>query len=115
MLQTTQKDLNKFRQEHEIYVDVQDLETYWVVTARIPKKEETLHRVHRVRKYITSRNDEGNVLILPNPEISENYLVENWGEMDSFDDFVEKALARILIDKEEADQGTGEGCGTSCG
>jgi len=114
MLETTQKQLNKFRRDHEIYVDADDLETYWVVTARIPKKEETLHHVHYERKYVTSRNNEGNVLILPHPEVSESYTAENWGGMDAFDDFVIKALARIQEDKEEADQVPREGCGESC-
>jgi hypothetical protein len=85
-----------------------------MVTARIPKKQETLHHVHYARKYITSRNEEGNILIIPQPERSDVYLVENWGKMETFDDFLEKALARILEDKKESDTGNEEGCGKGC-
>jgi hypothetical protein len=35
--------------------------------------------------------------------------------METIDDFVKKGLARILSDKDEADKGQEEGCGTSCG
>ena len=107
--------MDEFQKEHEVYLDAQDLVTYWAVTARMPKKQETLHRTHRARKYITSRSEGGSVLILPNPHLADRYLVENWGPMDTFDEFVEKALVRILENKEENDLETEEGCGTSCG
>jgi hypothetical protein len=35
--------------------------------------------------------------------------------MESFDDFVKKALASILADRNTADKGQEKGCGTSCG
>jgi hypothetical protein len=114
MREEIQELVKKFEQDYEIPVDAQNLETYWVVTARIPKKEETLHHVHRAGKYITTRNERGSVLIVLNPQISDDYVVENWGEMDTFEDFVKKALTRILEDKNAADEGQAEGCGTSC-
>ena len=118
--------LKKFEQDHEIYVDAQDAKSYWLVMARIPKKQDSpslnpydqpdrLHHLHRAIKYISGLNEEGNVLVFSDPEITENYSIENWGKMDTFDDFVEKALASILEDKGESDKGMKEGCGTSCG
>jgi hypothetical protein len=118
--------LKKFEQDHEIYVDAQDAKSYWLVMARIPKKQDRpslnpydqpdrLHHMHRAIKYISGLNEEGNVLVFSDPEITENYSIENWGKMDTFDDFVEKALVSILADKGESDKEMKEGCGTSCG
>jgi len=114
MREETQNLVNKFQQEHEVYLDTQNLETYWVITARVPKKEGTLHHVHRARKYITARNEGGSVLIIPHPEVSDAYFVESWGAMDSFDDFVEKTLDRILADMNAIENEGAEGCGTNC-
>jgi len=114
VFQKVKDRLKKFEQEHEIYVDAQDAKSYWFVVARIPKKQDSLHHLHRAKKYISGLNEEGNVLVFSEPEITENYSIENWGKMDSFDDFVDKALASILTDKEESDKGLKEGCGTSC-
>ena len=36
------------------------------------------------------------------------YTVEDWGRLESIDDFVDKALPRILADKEESDAGAQE-------
>jgi hypothetical protein len=114
MREETQDLLKKFEQDYEIPVDAQNTEINWVITPRIPKNQETLHHAHRVRKYITTRNLKGHVLLVLNPQTSDDYVVENWGEMDTFEDFVKKALTRILEDKNAADEGQAEGCGTSC-
>jgi hypothetical protein len=112
LLKKTQDLLKKLEQEHEIYVEASDKVSYWVVSARIPKKEGSLHKA---RKYISAHNEEGNILVFSEPEITENYSIENWGKMETFDDFVHKAIARILADKEESATGLQEGCGTGCG
>jgi hypothetical protein len=111
--ETMEELLKKFEQEHEVYVDAQDAKSYWMVNARLPKKQESLHNLHRARKYVTSRNKEGIVLVLPNPAISDSYSLETWGTMDTFRDFVEKALARILEDLAGSDLGGGE-CERGC-
>jgi hypothetical protein len=49
------------------------------------------------------------------PFVSDTYSGESWGPMETVDDFVKKALARILADKNAANNGEEEGCGTSCG
>jgi hypothetical protein len=116
MEEKTRELLKKFEQEHEIYVSATDKLTYWIIYARIPKsREQGVHNLHIGRKYVSGPNEDGNVLILPDPDNSEAYLVESWGEMGTIDDFVGKALPHILSDKDAADNGQGEGCGTSCG
>jgi hypothetical protein len=106
-----QELLKKFEQDHEIYVSAQDAQTFWMVNARIPKKQESHHRS---RKYVSGPNEQGNVLIFPDHERSDAYVTENWGTIKTFEDFVEKALASILTDKEESDQKLQEGCGSTC-
>ena len=108
--------LKKFEQDYEIYVSATDKLTYWIIYARIPKGgAEGVHNLHLGKKYVSGPSEEGNVLILPDPDNSENYETESWGEMGTIDDFVKKALPRILADKDEADSGQSERCGTSCG
>lgn len=106
--------LKKFEQDHEVYVSADDSKFYWVVTARIPKKDETLHHVHRGKTYVSGLNQEGNVLIFPDPDLPERYTLENWGNLNSFEEFVDRALEDILAEKEEQEKGLTEGCGTSC-
>ena len=106
--------LKKFEAEHEVYVDAQNAKSYWMVNARFPQEQDSLHTIHRPIKYISSRNDEGTVLVLTNPEMSESYSIENWGTMDKFEDFVRKALDQILEYKDQTTQANKEGCGTGC-
>ena len=110
-MEKTQDLLKNFEQAHEIYVSAQDAQTFWMVNARIPKKQESHHQS---RKYVSGPNENGNVLIFPDYQRSDAYVTENWGAMDSFDDFVDKALTAILADKAESDQKLQEGCGSSC-
>jgi hypothetical protein len=106
-----QELLKKFEQDHEIYISAQDAQTFWLVNARIPKKQESHHRL---MKYVSGPNENGNVLIFPDHQRSDVYVTENWGTIKTFEDFVEKALASILTDKEESDQKLREGCGSTC-
>jgi len=116
MQETTQELIKKFEQDYEIPVSVTEALTYWVVYARIPHDaaEETRH-LHHGRKYVSGPNEDGNVLILGNPFVSDTYNAESWGPMGTVDDFVKKVLDRILADRNAADNGQEEGCGTSCG
>jgi hypothetical protein len=111
MAETIADRLKKFEQEHEIYVNAQDAQTFWIVNARIPKKEE--HH-HYSRKYVSGPNEQGNVIIFQNYEGSDAYTAENWGTLKTFNDFVKKSLDSILDDKEEYDLKKKEGCGISC-
>jgi len=115
MMERTQEILKKFERDYEVYVDATDAQTYWIVYARIPNRHEAgLHSLHQGKKYVSGPNQEGSVLIMPDPAISDAYLVESWGPMPTFDDFVKNALASILAEKTAADAGDVTGCGTSC-
>jgi hypothetical protein len=125
MIKDIKDRLKKFEQDYEVYVDAQDAKSYWLVMARIPKKQDSpgmnpydqpdrLHHLHYSKKYISGLNEEGNVLVFSDPEITDTFSIENWGKMDTFEDFVDKALKSILADKEEVFEGLKEGCGTGC-
>jgi hypothetical protein len=101
MYKKTEDLLKKFEQENEIYVEARDQKSYWEVTAKMPKKIDDLHRLHRTKKYVTGREQEGNVLIIQNPEVYETYTVEQWGNMPTFDDFVSKVLVALKEDMVE--------------
>lgn len=108
MGEKTQQLVKKFGQDDEVYIGATDALTYWILHARIPKSQETgLPHLHLGKKYTSGPNQDGNVLILPDPRISDAYLVESWGKMESFDDF-KKALASILADRNMADNSAGE-------
>jgi hypothetical protein len=115
MQEKTRELLRKFEQDNEISVSATEALTYWVVYARIQQvHEEGPHHMHHGIKYVSGPNEEGNVLVMRDPFVSSAYSGESWGPMETLDDFVEKALARILADK-AAEKGQEEGCGTSCG
>jgi hypothetical protein len=116
MQEKTLELIKKFEQDYEIYVSATEALTYWVIYARVPRsQEEGTHHLHHGRKYVSGPNEDGNVLVLRDPFVSDAYSVESWGPMETIDDFVRKALAQILVDKNAADKGQEEGCGTSCG
>jgi len=107
--------IKKFEEDNEISVSATEALTYWVVYARIQQThEEGPHHMHHGIKYVSGPNEEGNVLILRDPFISDAYSAESWGAMETIDDFVKKALAQILADKAVADKRQEEGCGASC-
>jgi len=115
MQKETDDLLKRFEEEYETYVSATDKLTYWIIYARIPKTgEKGTHHLHNGKKYVTGPNEEGNVLILPDPDNSELYEVESWGNMPTIDDFVKKALPRILFEKQESESGNKESCGASC-
>jgi hypothetical protein len=116
MEEKTLELLKKFEQDNEVYVSATDKQTYWIIYARIPKgrRAEGVHNLHQGRKYVSGPNEDGNVLILSDPDNSENYLVESWGKMETIDDFARKSLPHILADKEDADGRDGDSCGTRC-
>ncbi|MDD1701771.1 MAG: hypothetical protein LUQ31_02175 [Methanoregula sp.] len=114
MFEATREHIKKFEDDHEVYMSADDKESYWIITARIPKKTSEVHHTHRMVRYVSARSEGGTVLVLHHPEVSESYTVEDWGTMDTIDDFVEKSFKRILEDKEEYDRGSADECGTGC-
>jgi hypothetical protein len=116
MQEKTRELIKKFEQDYEIPVSATEALTYSVVYARIQKTHEAgAHHLHHGIKYVSGPNEDDNVLILRDPSVSDAYSAESWGPMGTIDDFVRKALAQILVDKNAADKGQEEGCGTSCG
>ncbi|HVP96098.1 hypothetical protein [Methanoregula sp.] len=114
MEEKTLELMKKFEQDHEVYVSATDKLTYWIIHARIPKGgAQGVHNLHKGRQYVSGPNQDGNVLVIPDPDNSEAYLAESWGTMETIDDFVKKAIPHILADKEAADQKEGT-CGASC-
>ncbi len=115
MKEETLQRISKFEEDHEIYVSATEALTYWVVYARVTRSPPagTPHAHHGV-KYVSGPNEDGNVLILRDPYVSDIYSAESWGPMKTIDDFVTKALDQILADKDTAEKGMEGGCGTSC-
>ena len=118
MQEKTLELIKKFEQDNEIYLSATDAQTYWIVYARVTKEDagpEGPHNLHRGVKYVSGPNEDGNVLVMRDPFISNAYSVESWGPMGTINDFVKKAFAHILDDKAVAEKGQEGGCGTSCG
>jgi hypothetical protein len=116
MQETTQELIKKFEQDYEIPVSVTEALTSWVVYARAPlDAAEGTRPLHHRRTFVSGPNEDGIVLVLMDPFVSDTCSGESWGPMETVDDFVKKALARILADKNVANNEEEEGCGTSCG
>jgi hypothetical protein len=109
MKKETEELLKKFEHDHEIYVSAQDAQTFWIVNARIPKHQGSHHFS---RKYVSGPSERGNVIIFQNYESSDTYAAENWGPSKTFEDFVIRALSRILEHKTESERGEAEECKT---
>jgi hypothetical protein len=56
------------------------------------------------RKFITTPGAMGEVLVIRSPQSNDIYTQESWGKIDSFDEFVEKVLARITSSPLEEDE-----------
>jgi hypothetical protein len=116
MKESTLELISKFEQDHEINVSATEVLTYWVIYARIPRvHEEGPHHMHHGIKNVTGPNEDGNVLVLRDPFISDACSAESWRPMETMDDFVKKALALIPEDRNPAEKRQEAGCGTSCG
>jgi len=116
MKEATLEIIDRFERDYEINLSATDALTYWIVYARVPRPPaESTHHLHHGVKYVSGPSEEGNVLVMRDPFVSDTYSVESWGPMETIDDFVKKALAQLLADKVAAEKGTEEGCGSSCG
>ena len=107
MAESVKERLKKFEREHEVYVDAEDEKAYWIITAKIPEKAK---HAHRMKQYIGAINANGSVVVIDNPIQSENYYVEQWDNIGTFDDFLERGFRRILEDIEEYDSGSKATC-----
>jgi hypothetical protein len=102
MQKETRELVKQFEVEHKVRIDTRDQVSYWDVTVWTTQ----LVNTPRVwgRKYITTP-DASEVLVVRSPQKSDVYTVEQWGKIDSFDDFVRKVMDRVreapLYDDEE--------------
>ena len=84
MKETTLELIKKFEEDYEISISATEVLTYWVVYARIPQAhEEGPHHLHHGIKYVTGPNEDGNVLVLRDPFVSDAYSAESWGPMEN--------------------------------
>jgi hypothetical protein len=106
MQEKTEELIKKFEQDYEINVGVTETLTSWSVFAQMQEKPGTgFHTRHKGKRYVTGPSANGKVQIFSDPRNSDAYTVESWGMMELCDDFVEKALAHILADRNAADNG----------
>jgi hypothetical protein len=47
------------------------------------------------RKYITTPTAGGQVFVIKNPQKSDMYTIESWGDLSSYDSFVKSVLDRV--------------------
>jgi len=107
--------LKKFEQDYEINVGVTETPTSWTIFAQMQENTETgFHTRHIGKRYVTGPNENGTVRIFSDVRNSDAYEEESWGPMELCDDFVEKALARILADKIAMDREGADVCTTRC-
>jgi len=115
MREKTQALLQKFEQDHEINVGVTETLTSWSIFAQMQEKTKTgFDTRHIGKRYVTGPNENGKVRIFSDIRNSDAYEEESWGTMELCDDFVEKALARILADKIAMDREGADVCTTRC-
>ncbi len=104
MQEKTEELIKKFEQDYEINVGVTETLTSWSVFAQIQEEPGIgFHTRHFGKRYVTGPNANGKVQIFSDPRNSDAYTVESWGMMELCDDFIEKVLARILVDRDAAD------------
>ena len=115
MREETQALLKKFEQDHEINVGVTETLISWSVFAEMHEKTMTgFNTRHIGKRYVTGPNENGRVRIFSDIRNSDAYEEESWGTMELCDDFVKKALARILEDKTAMDREGADVCTTRC-
>ena len=117
MFKETQELIKKFELEQHANVEPVLEPAYWTVTVWMPLKGSPTPEKSKLRaglwakRYITTPESKGWVIVVRNP-ISENtFSIEHWDEMKLFDDFIKKVLDASLLAKDEVP----EECGSSCG
>ena len=105
MLQETIKIVKEFEKEQNIRVETHESHehpvwwevTVWMTTTADYQKLTKKMDIPRVwgRKYLTTPTAGGQVLVVRNPQKNDTFTLESWGSLASYDDFVEKVLARV--------------------
>jgi len=103
--QETIETVKRFEKEHKMRIETHESHehpVYWEVTVWMTKTADyekltgksDLPRVWG-RKYLTTLTAGGQVLVIRNPQKNNTFTVETWGNILSYDSFVEKVLDRI--------------------
>jgi hypothetical protein len=94
--------IKKFENDHDVTIDPHEQVNWWDVTVWMTK----VVKSPRIwgRKFITTPGAMGEVLVIRSPQSNDIYTQESWGKIDSFDEFVEKVLARITSSPLEEDE-----------
>ena len=101
----TIETVKRFEKEHTMRIETHESHehpVYWEVTVWMTKTADyekltgksDLPRVWG-RKYLTTLTAGGQVLVIRNPQKNNTFTVETWGNIPSYDSFVEKVLDRI--------------------
>jgi len=97
--------VKQFEKDHSMRIETHESHehpVYWEVTVWMTKKADyekitgkaDLPRVWG-RKYLTTPTAGGQVLVIRNPQKNDTFTVETWGDLPSYDSFVEKVLDRV--------------------
>ena len=116
MKQDTLTMVKQFEKEHAVRIETHESTehpVYWEVTVWMTRSADyqkitgkaDLPRVWG-RKYVTTPTAQGQVLVIRNPQKSDIFTVESWGDLPSYDSFVEKVLDRTAESPLEEDATT---------
>jgi len=116
MKQDTLKMVKQFEKDHAVRIETHESTehpVYWEVTVWMTRSADyqkitgkaDLPRVWG-RKYVTTPTAQGQVLVIRNPQKSDIFTVESWGDLPSYDSFVEKVLDRTTESPLEEDATT---------
>ncbi len=118
MLRETEEAVKKFELEYGAYVEPQHEPEYWTVTVWMPKPEHPnpeqakLRANLKAKRYITTGESKGWVMVVRNPVSQHTYSIEQWQQnFKSFDEFVKKVLEVSVDTKDEViDECSVESC-----
>lgn len=116
MCETILELIKKFEDDSGVFISATEALTYWSVYARVLRRPaEGTHPLHHGIKFVTGPDEDGNMLILRDPFITDADSGKSRGPMETTDDFVKTALTCIPAERNAAKKGQEEGCGTICG
>ncbi len=108
MLRETDEMVKKFELEYGAYVEPHQEPEYWTVTVWMPKPEHPnpeqakLRANLRAKRYITTGESKGWVMVVRNPVSQNTYSIEQWQQnFKSFDEFVRAVLDTSVKSKDE--------------
>ena len=89
MQEKTEQLIKKTGQDYNVQIRGTDALTNWVISARVPRSIAD-GQLQPGKKYMAGPAQNGNVLIMQDPQVSDACTVESWGPMKTIDDFMKK-------------------------